>query len=339
LGLVIDFLAFLRGRKSDSVRSSAVRAVKAPPKAAFNEAAMWDALARLDAASAREVMGLGARTVASCLSYGTNRREEAHKAMESWPSSAWILSMDGDGHIREAALNRLHEPPTSAGRFVSIVLRLNDWVPQVRAAAMDAAGRLWSGTSAQCIATAAPHLLKQRFEWKRWNREAIQLDEVLARPDVEAALGRMFMDGQAGPLGMTLRHALRLPAFDSRLEELATEARLPSVRAVALKTALTGHAVWTVGYGWEWVDKVYGLRRRVSLTNSRRITSSYGIDLLRRGLKDRSASVRKIAADALIERREFVPNGIELAANLANDKSPAVRERGEFLLRHLKGNA
>ncbi|MGB6119056.1 MAG: hypothetical protein WBF87_12630, partial [Mesorhizobium sp.] len=47
--------------------------------------------------------------------------------------------------------------------------------------------------------------------------------------------------------------------------------------------------------------------------------------------RDRSAAVRTVAADAMIARRETLPGLAELIELLRDDKSPAVRERIDFL--------
>lgn len=329
----LDFKAFLR-------RLFRVTAPQARPHrhriddATLDERALSVGLRELDEIRPDEVIALGSRNARLCLSYGARRREIAFEIMQSHPEAAWVLSADADGHVREAALRKLSRPPTSPGRLVALSLRLNDWVPQVRAAALDTVTRLFPQASAEVLASAAPYLLRQRFSWGRWTaEEQAAVDNALSRPDVVVALGDLLMRGRTGPLGATLRDALRLRSYDPQLTALAFEANLATVRAVALKTLLDGRAAWPVGYGWAWIDKVYGVRRRVPVLEVRNVDAPEPHALIRRALADRSAIIRRIAAAALIERVAEIPDAVELANSLRHDRSAAVRGRADFLLR------
>jgi hypothetical protein len=256
--------------------------------------------------------------------------------MQAFPESAWVLTFDGDGYIREAALRRLTAPAHSTGRFVAIASRLNDWVPQVRAEAISTAGRVWPSTSTDIIADAAPFLLRQRFAWARWGeQERALLDDALGRQDVAVHLGKVLMSGRFGPLGSILRNALRFPHHDPQLVDLAFGATSAAVRAVALKTLVDGRATWTVGYGLAWVDKTQGVCRRIPLIEGRDVVAPEPGVLIRKGLEDASALVRRIAASALIEYAADMPDAAEIANRLMSDRSAAVRDRADFLLRHL----
>jgi hypothetical protein len=62
--------------------------------------------------------------------------------------------------------------------------------------------------------------------------------------------------------------------------------------------------------------------------------------ILRTALVDRSALVRRIAADLLIEHRGAIgADAVEFADRLACDPSPSVSERGRFLLSKLASPA
>jgi hypothetical protein len=334
MGVVIDFIGFVL-RRSGRHRALGRGRPAAVAVATFDEGAFRGALAQLDRAQPSEVIVLGAGLAAACLKYGDDRRRVANVAMQAFPDAAWILSFDGDGYVRAAALQRLTSPACSTGRFIAIALRLNDWAPQVRTEAADAAKRVWPATSADVVAGAASYLLRQRFAWKRWAEEALCVDEVLGRPDVALAVTSLLLRGQFGALGRTLSQALRFPAYDIGLVNLATKARLPDVRARAMKTILSGKAVWPVGYDWAWVDKSMGERQRVVRTESRSVSVPASPNLVEVALADRSALVRKIAADDVIERMCDLPGIAEIASLLANDKSAAVRGRADYIKRHL----
>lgn len=312
-----------------------------PHEAAFHEQGLRYGLQLLDDALPQHVSELGFGPAAGCISFGANRLRVASEVLNQYSEAAWLLTTDGDGYIREAAIWHLASPPQTPGRFVALILRLNDWVPQVRGAAVDAAARLFPQTGADTIIAAAPYILSRRFLWARWSGdERNVLDAAFQRPDVVAALTKCLLTGRTGALGATLRNALRTPCLDGELLRLAFDASLPPVRAVALRTLLEGRATWAAGHTWSWQDKSYGIRRRVPCLESRDLTASPPApDLIRRGLKDPSAVVRRVAASALIARVDEMPDAAELAAALALDISRSVRERADFLLRDLANRA
>lgn len=307
------------------------------PDATFREEGLRHSLRRLDDLGPEGVSGMGYRAAAGCLSYGDNRRRVAAKVLRDHPEAAWVLSTDADGYIREAAIRKLRSPPTSAGRFVALTLRLNDWVPQVREAARIAAANLFPLTAPDTVAAAAPYVLGRRHLWARWGQDERSLiDAAFLRADVMAALTERLVDGRSGGLAGTLRNALRTPGLDGELLRLAFDARSPAVRALALRTLLEGRATWTAGYAWAWQDKALGIRRRVPRMEGREVAATLPAPaLIRRGLADRSALVRRVAASALIARADEMPDAAELATALARDPSASVRDRAAFLLRDL----
>jgi hypothetical protein len=76
------------------------------------------------------------------------RRQGLLLKLRDEPDLAWLLLFHGNGRWREIALDRIADPPVSAFRFIAITLRLNDWVKQVRAAAVECARRVFPGTRA-----------------------------------------------------------------------------------------------------------------------------------------------------------------------------------------------
>ncbi|MEM6256369.1 MAG: hypothetical protein AAF821_25940 [Cyanobacteria bacterium P01_D01_bin.156] len=49
----------------------------------------------------------------------------------------WLDHCHGNGYLREKALRSLHEGAPNGFLFAMVLRRLNDWVPQVRAAARE----------------------------------------------------------------------------------------------------------------------------------------------------------------------------------------------------------
>ncbi len=208
---------------------------------------------------------------------------------------------------------------------------------QVRVAARYTAERLLPQTSPEVVAAAAPYLLDRWSKWGRWEADGVALlDAALQRSDVVASLVQRFLGKNAGSIAVTLRHALRGASFDPYLYELAHKAAHPSVRVIALKALISKRATWPVGFRREWIDKTYRLSRRVVVLESRTVQHDYPTaPLIRAALKDRSAAIRRVAADAVIEQRVLLPDVDDLADAMIVDRAPSIRDRGDFLRRKL----
>lgn len=251
------------------------------------------------------------------------------------PDYAWLLLFHYSGYEREAALDAIDVPPSSPFFFSALAWRLNDWVGPVRQAAVRCAERVLPRISPDVAASAAPYLLDRRFVWGRWSEEPKVLDAVFRRQDVMAVLTTRMEKQQTGSFARCLRHALRYPEIDEHLPRLAIGSVQPSVRVAAYQCLITGRASWPVGFEWTWIDKVYGLRKRVRTLDSRDIQmASPAIEWIKTGIRDRSVLVRKVASDALVGARAQLPDSDSLIAMLANDRSSAIRSRADYMLRH-----
>lgn len=238
-----------------------------------------------------------------------------------------------DGHIREAALHKLVDPIPGAFLFVALAWRLNDWVSQVRAAAVDCAMRVFPLTAPEVIAEGAMVLLGRDGTWGRWASERQILEKTFERPDVAEKLADILATRVAGPSATVLRHALRGTAIDRYLGQLARDAIQPAVRAVATQALIDGVARWPNGWQWRWIDKSMGIRKAETAFESRSLTvRSDRFAQIEAGLGDRSAVVRNTAISGLIRHRDTAPSVRYLAEPLLNDRSRRVRERAEFLL-------
>lgn len=103
---------------------------------------------------------------------------------------------------------------------------------------------------------------------------------------------------------------------------------------VARQALIEGRAPWPIGFGREWTDRRYDLWRRIPLFDRRAIKQDHSPEMLIvEGLQDLSAAVRRMAADALVERRATFPGLDAIVVTMAADRSPAVRERAEFIVR------
>jgi hypothetical protein len=190
-------------------------------------------------------------------------------------------------------------------------------------------------TTADVAAKAALYLLDRRLVWGRWTDEANVLDSVFGRSDVIAGLAAHLQEQSTGAVATCLRSASRYPDIDEHLPRIATAAVQPSVRAVAYQWLIAGKATWPVGYEWAWIDKVYGLRRRMPMLASRDIRATRpAAEWIRDGIHDKSPFVRRVAADALVGARSQLADADSLIAHLANDRNSAIRSRADFMLRH-----
>jgi hypothetical protein len=251
------------------------------------------------------------------------------------PDYAWLFLFHPSGYIREAALDAINSAPASPFLLSALAWRLNDWVQPVRQAAKRCAERVLRRADADVAANAALYLLDRRLVWSRWSDEPKVLDSIFERKDVIAALTLLLQEQSTGRLAACLRNALRYPNLDEHLPRLATAAVQPAVRAVVYQCLISGKATWSVGFEWAWIDKIYGLRRRVPVLETRDIQRARAAaDLIRESARDKSAIVRRVAADALIAARSQLPDEEALIALLAKDRSPAVRSRADFMLRH-----
>jgi hypothetical protein len=248
---------------------------------------------------------------------------------------AWLFLFHNNGYVRAAALGAISEPPTSPFLFSALAWRLNDWVQPVRAAAERCADRVLQRTATDVAADAALYLLDRRLVWRRWSGELRVLDAVFSRPDVIASLASRIQQKPTGPVARCLRHALRYPSIDTHLQRLAEAAIQPSVRAIAYECLSSAKASWAVGFEWMWIDKVYFKRKQVRKFQTRDVQRPLPLaDLIERAARDKSAVVRKVAADALIALRSEMPNAEALISQLAKDRRPAVQSRADFLMRH-----
>lgn len=250
-----------------------------------------------------------------------------------FPGLEMLFQFHGDGRLREAALNRINHGLRSPFFFMAITYRLNDWVPQVRAAAATCAVRVFPKTDPDVIANAAIFLLDRKRYWRRWNSEVLPLESTLTRADVIERIALILCRVQTGPAGSILRLTLRLPEIDNHLISLSVNAFLPSVRAAALGALIDGEARW-LGDVRErrWIDKSMGRFHYLPAVVSRPVDRVRPLpDLVEQAALDRSAAVRRLASAALLKHHADLPNAEALIARLAMDKSRSIRERIEFL--------
>lgn len=220
-------------------------------------------------------------------------------------------------------------------RRVARADRLNDWVPEVRTAALAAARRLFATASTDIVVAAAPYLLSRWSLWQRWEPPAIaEVDALLGQPDVVRQLTSGLMRARNGEAGRQLQHLLRHEWIDGFLVELARGAVQPQVRKVAFQTLLAGEARWRSPHVKRAEELRYAIYKSGLTFEHRPLTVHVDRNVLvEAGLRDRFASVRWLAAGALVESSVQVVREEQAIARLLKDKSRSVRERGQFLAR------
>lgn len=274
----------------------------------------------------------------------TRKRVATPDMLAEHPDLAWLLMFHGNGYIRQAAVEALQGPPQSPLEFVALVCRLNDWVGAVRASALERCRALLADADPAVICEAAFWLQPHMMVLNRIEDEAKALVvEVTYRADVLALMKADFMGTRGGSVGRTFRRVLSRPGLDDSLLAFSTQAALPAIRAAATSALLEQKATWFTGYGKQWVDKRYGISRRTSQFASRPITVAVDArQVLETASKDRSSQVRKVAADALIERVEgsdsardpaHYPALDAIATTLLNDPKASVASRAAFYLK------
>ncbi len=267
------------------------------------------------------------------ISWLRGRRNARHQLVRE-ANLAYLFLFHRNGHLREAALRALVGGISSPFFFAVVAWRLNDWVPEVRQAAVDCAGRCFPKSDPEVVARCAAVLLIRRLAWERWSVEDRVLDEAFARPDVAACLADLIVQSTTGPLPTLLRAALRIPALDLHLSRIAFSAVQPVVRATALRILIDGVAEWPSRYGWEWIDKSMGLRVRKVVYDRRDLAAPMDRHkIIERGISDRSAIVRRVAITGVVQHLRGTKQGLSYAQQLLEDSSPSVRECAQFIMR------
>lgn len=266
-------------------------------------------------------------------------RSSESQLLLSTPGLEYLYMFHRDGRLREQALNRIHGPLPNQFLFAAVVWRLNDWVPQVRASAQRCAHRCLGKTSPEILARFFLSAVRQMATWRRWtDSERDLIYSQVRRPDVIAEMARLLTYERAGPLPSTLAHVIQYPEIDSHLENLARNAIHPGVRSIALRTLIDGKARFAVGTQWHWINKPMGIRRKEPKIETRDLTiGSNRKELIRHGVKDKSAIVRRVALSGIIAHERHEPEFVSLAREYLSDQSPSVRSRAEFVIRTAAG--
>jgi len=252
--------------------------------------------------------------------------------------ASWLDLCSGNGFRREGIIRTLSGGAPNAFFLTVAVRRLNDWVPQVRAAAREHLSRLAERSDPEHVVDALWSVLAHCDSWGRMedaDRQA--LGDLISIKRVAIALGSRIMAATAGPVTRILSQAGRVLALDSYLDEFAAAAIQPSVRAKAYRCLLEERVVWVVGRKWRWTDVKWCEGRFEPVVDERALAKNVNfLDCLRMAVVDRSALVRRVAAEFLIKDLGSIGDEAAIfAERLASDRSKYVAERGRFALARL----
>jgi hypothetical protein len=254
------------------------------------------------------------------------------------PFLTWIDLCSGDDFKRERTLRALSGAAPNRFFFAMAVRRLNDWVPQVRAAACEQLPSLAIASNPEDVVDVLCAVFPHWNSWGRMETEGKQtLLEIASIEVVNHSLKSRLVSATAGPLAAVLAQAGQTPALDAYLPEIASNAIQPSVRAKAYKTLLDGKMVWLAGRKWEWTDMRYCKGYFKPLLCDRPLSVKSPLEeTLRAASADRSAIVRRVAGDVLIRESGTIGSvALQLATVLASDSHSSVAERGNFALKKL----
>lgn len=241
------------------------------------------------------------------------------------PALARVLICSRRGFTREAALHAL-PPPEDAFQLASLLMRLDDWVPEVRTLAEHQFQRVMARIPPHVVAEVALSLLPRVEAMWRLSERGRQLWQALLTRDDEmrGALVAGLMRGQGGAARLAFLRLMRDPLLDEALPMLARRASHPSIRKTAFGWQMEGAVAFDgllPGYG----PRRFGpVRRPLTIEVDREA-------LMRALATDPAVPVRKTVADLLPRLADTAPEAARrLAVQMTWDRHPGVKARAEW---------
>lgn len=277
------------------------------------------------------------RFIRDVISSSLQKTNSKSISFESHPvgSLRWLDICNADGFRRERALRTLLNGAPNSFLLALVVRKLNDWVPQVREAARDALPLIVEASDPDFIVDVLFITLPYWNSWGRMgDKEKETLMKIISMDKVAYSLKKRLLISSSGPVSTIFVQSGRTAALDNFVAEIAKKSVQPSLRAKAYRCQFEGKFVWSEGLAWQWIDKAYGIRRRIPVLKERKIsTASPFLENLKMATIDRSPMVRRIAGEMLIRELDNIGDeAFKLASVLASDISPSVAERGIYAL-------
>lgn len=251
----------------------------------------------------------------------------------------WLDIISWDGYRREKTLRTISGAAPNAFFFSLALRRLNDWVPQVRKAARETLPELARSTAPIHVVEA---ICVSATNWNSWGRIESADKEIILHIIQQDSLIELFksklISSTSGPMATLFAQLGRTNILDKYIEEIASVAKQPFIRAKAYRCLFERKMSWSDGVRWEWTDKRYCQGHYVTTISERKISPEIPInDLLIQASADRSSIVRRVAAEFLIKELDNLgEKAIAFANMFAIDKAKSVSDRGLFALKLLR---
>ena len=160
----------------------------------------------------------------------------------------WLDLISWDGYKREKTLRTLSGAAPNTFFFSLAVRRLNDWVPQVRKAAREKLPEIAKATDPKYVVEALCIALSN---WNSWGRieEADKkvLLQIICEDEIAESLRSKLISSTSGPMPSLFSQLGRTPILDGRIEDIASLAVQPSVRAKAYRSLFERRILWIEG--------------------------------------------------------------------------------------------
>lgn len=260
---------------------------------------------------------------------------------EVTPELAWLYLSHSNGHVREKAIQRLSMVAPNSLLLTALIRRVNDWVPQVQAAARQVLPSVFAASKPDDVVDVLFAILPHWNSWQRIAPENLQVVlDLMGQPRLLESYKANLIAAESGGLNRVFAQLGRSPVLDSHLADIAQYAIQPAIRNKAYQSMLSGEVSWVEGRQWQWTDLRYCKGRAQPITASRPLSFEYQLlDTLNAAAADRSVMVRRLAAQSLINRLDVLgQDAFTLAERLSRDAAPSVAERGEFVLKKLSVN-
>ena len=264
------------------------------------------------------------------------KSQTPEQAIKSDPLIALLFVHSHDGRLREVAVRSMPVEDADTAAHTALLLRCNDWVPQVRTVAIDRLRDHAPNLSQAALAKLVVFALARVGIWQCGGAEALAV--LKDCPRWLSAMEESFATQADGPLMHVLKRQILESTLDHALNRLARSARSPIVRSTASECVLTEHVRWKSGYTRQWINKPMGISRRVPIFEERdlEIDPRDCAAVIRAGARDTSAMVRKKVADKFV--RDGARDFSEEVKLLSEDPAASVRSRMEFFNRKFLTN-
>jgi len=251
----------------------------------------------------------------------------------------WLDLISWDGYKREKTLRTLSGAAPNTFFFSLAVRRLNDWVPQVREAAREKLPEIAKATNPEYVVEALCIVLSNWNSWGRIEEADKQvLLQIICEEEIAESLRSKLISSTSGPMPSLFSQLGRTAILDDKIEDIASLAVQPSVRAKAYRSLFESRISWIEGRKWEWTDIRYCEGKLKPIVSERKLNVRTSLlDLLKSSSEDRSSIVRRISAEILIRELSNIGDIAKVFADkFSSDKSSAVSERGRFALKKLE---